>query len=127
MAFVGLLIGSYTATAIFGALCLFTFAYAFLAPIDCLKQMKESSNRVHNGKTFETVTKFGDNISISEGTFSLTVEYSQIQKIYSLKYSYILMFGKYNAIILSPDGFTTGTFEDFKRFIETKANGIKPD
>lgn len=99
---------------------LLMLSVAILSPILAIRQIKESSKRITNGQTYETVVKFGDNISMTEGTFSLTIEYSQVLKIHNLQYSYVLMFGKHNAIIICPKHFTVGTFEDFKIFIEQK-------
>lgn len=106
-------------------LLILMLSIVIFAPIYALWQMKENSKRINNGQKHESVVKFGDNISISEGTFSLTLEYSQILKIYHLQYSYLLMFGKHNAIMLCPKHFTVGTFEDFETFIEQKVSLIK--
>jgi hypothetical protein len=110
---------SYILAAVFGTCLIIAGAVTIATPSLTLKQLKETGRRVHNGQTFETVVKFGDQISISEGSFSFTVEYAQILKIYSLRYSYILMFGKSNAVMIRPDGFTTGTFAEFVPFIQS--------
>lgn len=115
---------SYVLSAMLGVCLLLMLSVAIFSPILAIRQIKESTKRINNGQKYETVVKFGDNISISEGTFSLTVEYSQILKIHHLQHSYVLMFGKHNGIILSPNHFTLGTFEDFKVFIEQKVNLI---
>jgi hypothetical protein len=105
-----------------GAIMLFVVLFA---PPLTIRQIQESSRRIHNGNHYETVVSFGDNISIEEGTFSLTVEYSQIQSIHSLKYSYVLMFGKNNGIMVSPEAFTKGSFDDFVRYIHSKVSITK--
>ena len=50
----------------------------------------------------------------------LTVEYRKICKVVRLKHSYVLMIGKRNGVMLDPNGFTKGNFEDFKRFLQEK-------
>lgn len=112
-------------SAIFGMSLLIMLSVAILSPILAIRHIKESAKRTSNGQTYETVVKFGDNISIMEGTFSLTIEYSQVLKIHNLQYSYVLMFGKHNAIMICPKHFTIGTFEDFKIFIEQKVRLTK--
>lgn len=109
----------YTYAAIFGTSLFILFPVILLTPFLTLRQLKESSRRIHNGKKYESIIQFGDKITLLEGTFSLTLEYAQILKIYALKHSYILMFGKSNAILLRRDGFTIGSFEEFVPFIQS--------
>lgn len=112
--------GDYILSAVFGS-CLFISVFTILiAPPLTLRQLKESERRLHNNKKFETIVQFDKNITMTEGSFSLTVEYTQILKIYVLKYSYVLMLGRNNAIIIQPDHFTIGSFEEFKPYIESK-------
>jgi len=102
-------------------LCVLTgLLVVIFVPILTLKQFKESNRRIHNDKISQSVIRFGDNISISEGTFSLSIEYSQILKTYILKHSYVLMFGKNNGILVDPKHFTIGNADDFIGFIESK-------
>ncbi len=82
-----------------------------------IRQLKENNKRLLNGKDYEAIIQFGDNIKINQGTFSLTIEYNQILKIHELKHSYVLMFAKSSGIILDPAGFTIGDFSTFKEFI----------
>ena len=112
----------YIFTGIYGV-CFFIAAAAALvvAPIT-FRQLKENGRSINNGKKCETVVRFGDCIMITEGTFSLTVEYSQIEEIYYLEHSCALMFGKTNGILVEPEKFTEGNFRDFKIFFEGKPN-----
>lgn len=82
-----------------------------------VRQMKENTERMHGGKEQETVVRFGEKISISEGEFYLAIEYSQIIKIHYLKHSCVLMFGKSNGIMLAYDGFAGASFDEFREFI----------
>jgi hypothetical protein len=112
--------GDQVGAAIFGICLLLMLSLAVFSPILVLRQFKETTKRINNGQKCETVVTFSDNISISEGTFSLTVEYSQILKIHRLTHSYVLMFAKQNGIMISPKHFTTGTLENFETFISQK-------
>ncbi|MTK07851.1 MAG: YcxB family protein [Hungatella sp.] len=110
----------YIQVAVFGV-CLFILIFTILiTPPLTIRQLKESNKRLLNGKDPEAVIQFGDNIKINQGTFSLTMEYNQILKIYELKHSYVLMFAKSSGIILDPAGFTIGDFNSFKEFIKAK-------
>lgn len=73
----------------------------------------------------ETVVTFGDAIEMHEGMVHLTIEYRKIQKIVRLKHSYVLMNGKRSGILLYEDGFTKGTFEEFKKFLREKCPDLK--
>ncbi len=91
-----------------------------LTPRLLLREIRATSDRLNNGKTCETVVRFGENITMEEGTTSMQFEYSQITKIHDLKHSYVLMLGRQNGILLSKTGFTVGSFEDFQPFIREK-------
>lgn len=112
-------------SAVFGVCLVIAVTELLAVPPAMIRQLKENGRRIHNGKSYESVILFGDKISITEGTFSLTVEYSQIIKIYYLKHSCALMFGKSNGILLSLNGFTAGSFEEFQEFIEQKCPDAK--
>lgn len=120
MFWVTLLDDQYILSALFGFCSFMILAVIVISPKQSVKQAEESNTRLHNGKNVETVILFGDNISFTEGPLSLVIEYSQIQKIYSLKHSYVLMLGKNNAIMVKPSNFTIGTFEEFRKYIELK-------
>ena len=73
----------------------------------------------------ETVITFGDTIELTEGPVRITVEYRKIVKVVHLKHSYVLMIGKRNGVMLRPDGFVKGTFEEFKQFLREKRPDLK--
>lgn len=106
--------------AVVGVCLVIAVFTGMLTPQLMLKELRETSARLNNGKKCETVVRFGDHITMEEGTTSMRFEYSQIRKIYNLKQSYVLMLGKQNGIMLSKVGFTKGTFADFKVFIKQK-------
>ncbi|MEG0830249.1 MAG: YcxB family protein [Anaerovoracaceae bacterium] len=111
----------YVLMAVFGV-CLILFAFStIVAPRIILNQLIESDQRMHKGESLETVVQFGDDISITKGSSSSKAEYSQIIKVHYLKKSWVIMFGKSNGIMLSPDHFTIGETQDFKKFIKEKS------
>ena len=63
---------------------------------------------------------FGDKIEIIQGTIRVAWEYSDISKIYHLKHSYDLVKTERLSLIVDPNGFTKGNFEDFKQFLREK-------
>ena len=67
---------------------------------------------------------FGDTIEMHEGMVHLTIEYRKIVRTIRLKHSYMLMLGKRNGVMLEPNAFTKGSFEEFKQFLRTKCPGI---
>lgn len=97
----------------------------FIVPPITAISMIKSGKQIHNGVSYETVVTFDKNIKMVEGNVSLIVEYSQIIKIYQLKYSYILMFGKKNAIILGKEGFSGINYDEFKKYIKERCNNLK--
>ena len=117
----------YIFTAIYGVCFLLTTVLSFLISPLTFRELKENGQYMNNGKVCETVVRFGDCILITEGTFSLTVEYSQITEIYYLEKSCVLMFGKRNGILLDPNGFGEHAFKDFQIFIEGKAKNRRRD
>lgn len=111
----------YIFTAVYGVCFFLTTVLSFLISPLTFRQLKENGQYMNNGKRCETVVRFGDCIMITEGTFSLTVEYAQIMEIYYLEHSCVLMFGKRNGIMLDPKGFGEQSFKDFQIFIEGRA------
>ena len=82
-----------------------------------------NAKKQNDGVLPETVITFGDIIEIHEGMMHVTVEYRKIVRVVQLKHSYVLMIGKRNGVILDPNGFTKGTFEEFKQFLRQ----VRPD
>lgn len=73
--------------------------------------------RVHDGVIPETKVEFGDQITMAEGTLSVSFKYSQVTKLRQTDHLYFLMLGKENAIMLSKDDFTIGDAAGFQAFI----------
>ena len=83
------------------------------------RSQKQIAKR-NGGVRPETVVTCSEIIELHEGMVHLTIEYHQIQKVVHLKHSYVLMLGKTNGVIIYPDCFTKGTFEEFKQFLREK-------
>ncbi|MBE5979170.1 MAG: YcxB family protein [Paenibacillaceae bacterium] len=115
----------YILAAVFGVCLSILIITILITPPLTIRQLKESNKRMFNGKDYEAIIQFGDNIKISQGTFSLTIDYNQILKIHELKHTYVLMFSKSSGIILDPAGFTIGDFNAFKEFIKYNLNTDK--
>ena len=79
-----------------------------------------STKKQNDGVLPKTILAFSDTIQMEEGMVHLTIEYRKIVKVIHLKHSYVLMIGKQNGVILDPNGFTKGTFEEFKQFLREK-------
>ena len=79
-----------------------------------------NAKKLNDGVQPEVVITFGDTIELREGMIHITVEYHKILRVIHLKHSYMLMIGKRNGVMLDPDGFTTGTFPEFKEFLREK-------
>lgn len=107
---------------------LFVFGICMLA-VSFLPQLYaygiiQGSKKQNDDILPETVVIFGDTIEMHEGMVHLTIEYRKIVRTIRLKHSYMLMLGKRNGVMLDPNGFTKGSFEEFKQFLRTKCPGI---
>lgn len=80
---------------------------------------------MNGGAVPEHVVTFGDDIVVQEGEQTLTVEYTRIVKAVRLKRSYALMIDSRSGILIRPDGFTVGTFAEFKDFLRKIRPGIQ--
>ena len=107
------------------------------------RRVIKNFKNMYKVESVESTTQFGENIVYTlHGTDPCEYGYDCIKKVISAKNSYILCFkkrvaiesmtqGKTNytnkkgTIVLSRDGFTNGTFEDFKKFLAQKCPGVK--
>ena len=78
------------------------------------------------GQPVVAVKQFGDRIvSTCAGSVD-TLDYCNIKKVCSLKTCYVICFEHNMALlIISRDGFTKGTFEEFKQFLREKRPDLK--
>ena len=85
-----------------------------------------NTKKQNDGVLPETRVVFSEeNIQMFEGMVHLTIEYRKIRKTVRLKNGYALFNGKRTAVLLKPEGFTEGNFEEFKVFLREKCPGIK--
>ena len=101
---------------IIGGLLLVTFFLPYLLAWSSLR----NSRKQNDGVTPETVITAGDQIEMQEGMVHYTIAYHKIHRVVRLKHSYVLMLGKRNGLMLDPNGFTKGTFAQFKQFLREK-------
>lgn len=95
------------------------FAVSFLPQLYA-RSAVSNAKKQNDGVAPEVVITFGETIDLHEGMVHITVEYRKIQKVVRLKHSYMLMIGRRNGLMLNPDCFTKGTFEEFKQFLREK-------
>ena len=89
---------------------------AILSPYFMYQSMKKSGQALNNNQIFETVVIFDDRIHMTEGSFSLSIDYCQIEKIQILKHSCILMFSKNQGIMIKQNAFVNSSFPEFMQF-----------
>ncbi len=103
--------------------CSFVGIFCVVAfPIVMINNLEKAGKRLHNGHFEKTFVTFGDNIIMNEGKVHLEFEYNQIVKIHQTKRLIILSFSDNAGIIVSKEGFTKGTLEEFLPFIKEKTN-----
>ena len=102
-------------------ICMLVFA--FLPHLYAWSLIKNAKKQ-NDGVLPQTIVFFGDTIEMHEGMVHLTIEYRKIVRTIRLQNSYMLMLGKRNGVMLDPNGFTKGSFEEFKQFLRTKCPGI---
>ena len=78
------------------------------------------SKKQNDGVRPETTVTFGEDIQMYESMVHLTIEYRKIVRVVRLKHSYLLMTSRRTGVLLDPNGFTKGTFEEFKQFLRQK-------
>lgn len=83
------------------------------------------TKKMNDGIMPESRVVVGDTIEMFEGNVHVTIEYRKIARVVRLKHSYVLMLGKRNGLLIDPDGFTTGTFPEFKQFLREKRPDLK--
>jgi hypothetical protein len=98
-------------------ICILT---AILFPHLLVWRAQKNGKKQNDGIQPEVIVTFGDIIEMHEGMVHLTIPYQKVVRVVRLKYSYVLMLGKRNGVMLSPDHFTKGNFEEFKQFLREK-------
>ena len=96
------------------------FTLLYFLPDYYAWSMARNTKKQNDGAIPETAITFGDAIEAHEGMVHINVEYRKIVRVVRLKHSYVLMLGKRNGIMLDSNGFTKGSFEEFKQFLREK-------
>ena len=109
---------------------LLTFAGLIFAPVSpeihARSEIKRMKKRL--GEDPVDTISFGDSIEIIRGTGRVCWEYSDVKRVKQLKHSFILERDKNLTIVLDPNGFTKGTFADFKEFLRVRCPNVEiPD
>ena len=85
----------------------------------------KNTKKQNDGVLPETVVTFGDTIELREGMVNISIEYRKIVRTVRLKHCYLLMIGKRNGVMIDSNGFTKGSFEEFKKFLREKCPDLK--
>ena len=102
-------------------LCGLVFLLLFFLPWYISWNALRSSKRSNDGVIPETrIAVKEDRIDVDEGFVHFTLEYRKFCRVVHLKHSYVLMMGRRNGLMIDPDGFTKGTFAEFKQFLREK-------
>ena len=101
--------------------CGVVFLAIFFLPWYIAWNTMRASKRSNDGVMPETrITVGEDSINMDEGFIHLCLEYRKFCRVVHLKHSYVLMMGRRNGLMIDPDGFTNGTFAEFKQFLREK-------
>jgi len=79
---------------------------------------------LHGGTPQITTLFYQDKIEVKTPRSILTIYYDQITSILETDQLYIPMVGR-QGVMLKKDGFTTGSYETFKSFINEKCTNLK--
>lgn len=102
-------------------LCGLVFLLLFFLPWYISWNALRTSKRNNDGVIPETrITVNEDRIDVNEGWVHFTLEYRKFRRVVHLKHSYVLMIGRRSGLMIDPDGFTKGTFAEFKQFLREK-------
>ena len=102
-------------------LCGLVLLLLFFMPWYISWKALRSSKRSNDGVIPETrIAVNEDRIDVDEGFVHFTLEYRKFCRVVHLKHSYVLMMGRRNGLMIDPDGFTKGTFAEFKQFLREK-------
>lgn len=102
-------------------LCGLVFLLLFFLPWYISWNALRTSKRNNDGVIPETrIAVKDDRIDVDEGCVHFTLEYRKFRRVVHLKHSYVLMIGRRNGLMIDPDGFTKGTFAEFKQFLREK-------
>ena len=99
--------------------------YLWYGPHRAAKKAVSAVEDACDGEIPETVLTFGEEIVSDSALGEVVYDYDQILKIYSLKRSYILLMDNKKGLPVSREGFTKGSFSEFKEFLREKRPDLK--
>lgn len=80
--------------------------------------------KIHNGKKYEAIISFGDDIIVIEGKQKISIAYAQINKIFRIDNMLVLMFSKQNGIFVDLNCFIVGDKKNFYKYIIKRCNRV---
>ena len=92
----------------------------FFLPWYIAWNVQRSSRRNNDGVMPETRITVGETIEMDEGMIRISLEYRKLHRVVHLKHSYVLMLSRRSGIMIDPNGFTKGTFAEFRQFLREK-------
>ena len=108
--------------------CMGYTVWIFLRPLYVGRTTIRKLIKYYDGTIPETIVEFGDKITVRGPDSVHSIPYEKITKVYFLKYSIVLRADKVSSVIITPTGFTKGTFSEFKQFLREKRPDLKiPD
>ena len=110
----------YVIALIYAVPTLIILCVLIIMPPMTVNEVLNNSKSLHGGVVMEAIYRFGDSITLLEGSITMNVEYSQVKKIHELDKICVLLIGKSNGIVLKKDSFSVGEYDDFKVFISDK-------
>ncbi len=78
----------------------------------------------NGGQRSQSHVLIGDAVEDTTGALKVSIPLEKITKVLHLKHSYLLLSGKSYIIALDPNGFTKGTFSEFKQHLREKCPNI---
>lgn len=93
---------------------------SFFIPHFYARAALRGAKKNNDGVLPETVITFGEAIELREGPVCITIEYHKIVKAVRLKHSYVLMTSRRSGVLLRPECFTKGSFEELLVFLREK-------
>lgn len=92
----------------------------FRTPRAVADQDFEKRLTYYGGRMPDTFIRFGEKIEIVSQEFTEVLDFRQVDSVLSLESGYFITTRLRGTIILSRNGFTQGTFAEFKQFLRNK-------
>lgn len=106
-------------------LALMLSAAFVLLPQACAKLEMHRIRKKYGGAVPTSITWFGSEIATNDGEGKQYFSYSQITNVRMFSDYFAIFVDHFTLLLLSYDGFTKGTFEEFKQFLREKRPDLK--